>query len=301
MRRFSRPNRRRSSKFEWHRLDGALVLYADILSCQHAPVTPEGTRRLTGMRKSLNRDIVPSQSFESQMVCAQSSVSTSFAQTSATRLRLPCRESDGPQSFISFSVAHIFLADRSGWVSWLRPVQHVCQSCRPRWSQSPELRISIPTLKMHRRLSTRTLTRSKQPQHTIYIGLLVRSLPGLLAYQRTAHDFFHPRHSFERNYRKRQRSPAKRCRTRPSRLIEQFHSLFCLDISPQKNTAPFGYASWIYKAASPAKMAKTYALRRLENFRLTSETAIRSAQPWKRILNGSVRYNTRSIHDASIR
>lgn len=67
---------------------------------------------------------------------------------------------------------------------------------------------------------------------------------------------------------------------------------------------PFGYASWIYKAIS-GKDGKTYALRRLENFRLTSETAIRSAQPWKRILNGSVvtiheAFTTRAFGDSSL-
>jgi PAB-dependent poly(A)-specific ribonuclease subunit 3 len=75
-------------------------------------------------------------------------------------------------------------------------------------------------------------------------------------------------------------------------------------MSPQKNTAPFGYASWIYKAVS-SKDGKTYALRRLENFRLTSETAIRSAQPWKRVLNGSVvtiheAFTTRAFGDSSL-
>ncbi len=46
-------------------------------------------------------------------------------------------------------------------------------------------------------------------------------------------------------------------------------------------------------------------MRRLENFRLTSETAIRSAQPWKRILNGSVvtiheAFTTRAFGDSSL-
>ncbi|KAL1800979.1 hypothetical protein ACET3X_001321 [Alternaria dauci] len=126
---------------------------------------------------------------------------------------------------------------------------------------------------------------------------------GLLAYQRTAHDFFIPDGLREELQKKadiaRQVAPNS---TLP--VIEQFHSLFCLDMSPQKNTAPFGYASWIYKAVS-SKDGKTYALRRLENFRLTSETAIRSAQPWKRVLNGSVvtiheAFTTRAFGDSSL-
>ncbi|KAF1947491.1 hypothetical protein EJ02DRAFT_91414 [Clathrospora elynae] len=127
---------------------------------------------------------------------------------------------------------------------------------------------------------------------------------GLLAYQRTAHDFFIPDNIREDLQKKaevaRQTVPNS---TLPA-AIEQYHSLFCLDTSPQKNTAPFGYASWIYKAVS-SKDGKTYALRRLENFRLTSETAIRSAQPWKRVLNGSVvtiheAFTTRAFGDSSL-
>ncbi|KNG45647.1 pab-dependent poly -specific ribonuclease subunit pan3 [Stemphylium lycopersici] len=126
---------------------------------------------------------------------------------------------------------------------------------------------------------------------------------GLLAYQRTAHDFFIPDALREELQKKaevaRQIAPNS---TLP--VIEQFHSLFCLDMSPQKNTAPFGYASWIYRAVS-SKDGKTYALRRLENFRLTSETAIRSAQPWKRVLNGNVvtiheAFTTRAFGDSSL-
>lgn len=126
---------------------------------------------------------------------------------------------------------------------------------------------------------------------------------GLLAYQRTAHDFFIPDALREELQKKaevaRQIAPNS---TLP--VIEQFHSLFCLDMSPQKNTAPFGYASWIYRAVS-SKDGKTYALRRLENFRLTNETAIRSAQPWKRVLNGNVvtiheAFTTRAFGDSSL-
>lgn len=126
---------------------------------------------------------------------------------------------------------------------------------------------------------------------------------GLLAYQRTAHDFFIP-DTIREELQKKAEIARQTLPNTSLPAIEQFHSLFCLDISPQKNTAPFGYASWIYKAVS-SKDGKTYALRRLENFRLTSETAIRSAQPWKRILNGSVvtiheAFTTRAFGDSSL-
>jgi PAB-dependent poly(A)-specific ribonuclease subunit 3 len=126
---------------------------------------------------------------------------------------------------------------------------------------------------------------------------------GLLAYQRTAHDFFIP--DVLREELQKKAEVARQVLSNPSLpAIEQYHSLFCLDISSQKNNTHFGYASWIYKAIS-SKDGKTYALRRLENFRLTNETAIRSFQPWKRILNGSVvtiheAFTTRAFGDSSL-
>lgn len=126
---------------------------------------------------------------------------------------------------------------------------------------------------------------------------------GLLAYQRTAHDFFIP-DSIREDLQKKSEIARQVLPNTSLPAIEQYHSLFCLDTTPQKNNVPFGYASWIYKAVS-SKDGKTYALRRLENFRLTNETAIRSAQPWKRILNGSVvtvheAFTTRAFGDSSL-
>lgn len=126
---------------------------------------------------------------------------------------------------------------------------------------------------------------------------------GLLAYQRTAHDFFIP-DAVREDFQKKAEVARQTLPNTSLPVIEQYHSLFCLDTTPQKNTALFGYATWIYKAMS-SKDGKTYALRRLENFRLTSETAIRSAQPWKRVLNGSVvtiheAFTTRAFGDSSL-
>ena len=126
---------------------------------------------------------------------------------------------------------------------------------------------------------------------------------GLLAYQRTAHDFFIP-DSLREDLQKKAETARQIMPNGTLPHIEQYHSLFCLDTSPQRNNAPFGYASWIYKAIS-SKDGKTYALRRLENFRLTNETAMRSFQPWKRILNGSVvtiheAFTTRAFGDSSL-
>ncbi|KAJ4288588.1 PAB-dependent poly(A)-specific ribonuclease subunit 3 [Kalmusia sp. IMI 367209] len=126
---------------------------------------------------------------------------------------------------------------------------------------------------------------------------------GLLAYQRTAHDFFIP-DSIREDLQKKAEISRQVASSSAIPPIEQFHSLFCLDTSSQKNQSIFGYSSWVYKAVS-SKDGNMYALRRLENFRLTNETAIRSAQAWKRILNGSVvtiheAFTTRAFGDSSL-
>jgi PAB-dependent poly(A)-specific ribonuclease subunit 3 len=125
----------------------------------------------------------------------------------------------------------------------------------------------------------------------------------LLAYQRTAHDFFIP-DSLREDLQKKSEAARQTVSNSTLPVVEQYHSLFCLDMSSQKNTAPFGYTSLIYKAVS-SKDGKTYALRRLENFRLTSEIAIRSVQKWKRVLNASVvtiheAFTTRAWGDSSL-
>jgi PAB-dependent poly(A)-specific ribonuclease subunit 3 len=126
---------------------------------------------------------------------------------------------------------------------------------------------------------------------------------GLLGYQRTAHDFFIP-DALREDLQKKAEVSRQVVPNSNIPPIEQFHSLFCLDTSQQKNQSIFGYTNWVYKAVS-SKDGNMYALRRLENFRLTNETAIRSAQAWKRILNGSVvtiheAFTTRAFGDSSL-
>ncbi|KAF2874122.1 PAB-dependent poly(A)-specific ribonuclease subunit PAN3 [Massariosphaeria phaeospora] len=125
----------------------------------------------------------------------------------------------------------------------------------------------------------------------------------LLGYQKTAHDFFIP-DAIREDLQKKSEVARQVLPNSALPPIEQYHSLFCLDTTAQKNQSLFGYHTWIYKAVS-SKDGSTYALRRLENFRLTNENAIRSAQPWKRILNGSVVtihdcFTTRAFGDSSL-
>ncbi|MCJ1409726.1 PAB-dependent poly(A)-specific ribonuclease subunit 3 [Ptychographa xylographoides] len=109
----------------------------------------------------------------------------------------------------------------------------------------------------------------------------------LLPYQRAAHDFFIPDALRE----ELQRKSATTLQTLPNTTlppqIDHYHSLVPLDTNSQKNATLFGYPSWIYKAVS-SKDGNTYALRRLEGYRLTNEKAIRRVQDWKRIINANV-------------
>ncbi|KAL7274863.1 PAB-dependent poly(A)-specific ribonuclease subunit 3 [Rhizina undulata] len=75
--------------------------------------------------------------------------------------------------------------------------------------------------------------------------------------------------------------------------VNEYHSLVPLDMSNQKNTQIFGYPSWVYKAFS-TEDGNTYALRRVEGFRLTNEADIRIIQRWKKVISA----NIVTIHNA---
>ncbi|KAL1302662.1 hypothetical protein AAFC00_003028 [Neodothiora populina] len=126
----------------------------------------------------------------------------------------------------------------------------------------------------------------------------------LMAYQRTTHDFFIPDHLREELQRKSEASLQAFANSGLPQQLEHFHSLVALDTNTQKTASAYGYPSWIYKAVS-SKDGYTYALRRLEGFRLTDENAVRTIQTWKRISNGSVvtvhdAFTTRAFGDSSL-
>ncbi|KAH0547844.1 PAB-dependent poly(A)-specific ribonuclease subunit 3 [Glutinoglossum americanum] len=126
----------------------------------------------------------------------------------------------------------------------------------------------------------------------------------LLAYQRTAHDFFFSDALREELQRKSEASLQVLPNSSLPAHIDHFHSLVPLDTTNQKNATIFGYPSWVYKAVS-SKDGHIYALRRLEGYRLTNEKAIRSVQSWKRVSNSSVvtihdAFTTRAFGDSSL-
>ncbi|KIW04755.1 hypothetical protein, variant [Verruconis gallopava] len=125
----------------------------------------------------------------------------------------------------------------------------------------------------------------------------------LLAYQRTAHDFFMP-DKLREELQKKAESTLQILPSSTLPNIDHFHSLVPLDTSGQRSSTTFGYVTWLYKAQS-SKDGKYYALRRLEGFRLTNEKAIHAARQWKQVDNGSIvhiheAFTTREFGDSSL-
>ena len=114
-----------------------------------------------------------------------------------------------------------------------------------------------------------------------------------MAYQRSTSDLFIPDSLREDLQRKAEATLQTFANSTLPQSVEYFHSLVALDTSNQKGPSTFGYPSWVYKATS-SRDGHTYALRRIEGFRLTNEAAIRTVQSWKRISNGSLV----QVHDA---
>jgi PAB-dependent poly(A)-specific ribonuclease subunit 3 len=126
----------------------------------------------------------------------------------------------------------------------------------------------------------------------------------LLPYQRMQYDFFIPE-DIRREYQRRNEATLQ-VLPNPSLLphLDHFHSLVPIDTNNQRTSTMFGYPTWIYKAIS-SKDGKTYAIRRLEGFRLTNELAIRALVPWKRLGNSSIVdildvFTTRKFGDSSL-
>ena len=126
----------------------------------------------------------------------------------------------------------------------------------------------------------------------------------LMAYQRSTSDFFIPDNLREDLQRKAEATLQTFANSTLPLSVEYFHSLVALDTNNQKGPSTFGYPSWVYKATS-SRDGHTYALRRIEGYRLTNEAAIRTVQSWKRISSGSLvqvhdAFTGRWFHDSSL-
>ncbi|KAF9168571.1 PAB-dependent poly(A)-specific ribonuclease subunit 3 [Actinomortierella ambigua] len=69
--------------------------------------------------------------------------------------------------------------------------------------------------------------------------------------------------------------------------LHEYHSLYPLDTSQDRSTEVFGYPSAVYKCMCAAD-GRTYALRRIEGFRLTNELAMQTIEGWRRIRHANI-------------
>jgi len=127
----------------------------------------------------------------------------------------------------------------------------------------------------------------------------------LSPFQRHTTDFFIPDDLREDLQRKSEATlqtfPSS---TLPQNVDNHFHSLVALDSVTQRTSATYGYPSWIYKATSSID-GNTYALRRIEGFRLTSEQAINTKNLWKKVSSSSIvrvidAFTTQAFGDRSL-
>ncbi|CAO3565111.1 unnamed protein product [Mortierella alpina] len=69
--------------------------------------------------------------------------------------------------------------------------------------------------------------------------------------------------------------------------LHEYHSLYPLDLTQERSTEVFGYQSSVYKSTC-SQDGRTYALRRIEGFRLTNELAMQTIESWRRIRHANI-------------
>ncbi|TKA61909.1 hypothetical protein B0A49_09373 [Cryomyces minteri] len=148
-----------------------------------------------------------------------------------------------------------------------------------------------------------TATFAQPPQYHLYAPMGPHR-ENLLAYQRPAHDFFIP-NDLRQELQRRNEATLQVFPNSTLPQVDDFHTLVPLDINNQRNTAPFGYQTWVYKAVD-ARDGNTYVLRRLEGYRLTDARAIDAAKGFLRVNNGNIvnlthdSFTTRAFGDSSL-
>ncbi|KAK9238789.1 hypothetical protein V1525DRAFT_80429 [Lipomyces kononenkoae] len=126
----------------------------------------------------------------------------------------------------------------------------------------------------------------------------------LLPYQRTVQGFFLSDNLREEIQRKTEATLQILPTSGLPEALDVYYSLVPLDTNTEKSSRIFGYSSWIYKAFSKSD-GNTYALRRLEGFKLTDEKAIATVQQWRRLSSANIvtlfeAFTTRAFGDNSI-
>jgi PAB-dependent poly(A)-specific ribonuclease subunit 3 len=145
-----------------------------------------------------------------------------------------------------------------------------------------------------------------QLQYHLYTSPPPKRRQDLNPNQRTTADFFIPDDLRETLQRKNEAAQRVFLDTSLPKNIKGYHSLVPLDTSRDSTGSirRFGYPSWVYKADS-TKFGKKYALRRLENYKLTNEDSIANVQKWRRVKSACVvafheAFTTKAFEDDSI-
>ncbi|KAK4215838.1 PAB-dependent poly(A)-specific ribonuclease subunit PAN3 [Rhypophila decipiens] len=140
------------------------------------------------------------------------------------------------------------------------------------------------------------------PQYHFYQpGLMDSYRSDLQPYQQTTYDFFIPSKT-RVDLTEKMWASVQTMDGLPQ--LENYHSLFSLDINTRKNVTTFGFPSWLYKAKS-RKNGKYYALRRIAGYRLSNERALHAVKDWKKIKNANIvtvheAFTVRQFHDSSL-
>ncbi|RUS34651.1 hypothetical protein BC938DRAFT_479338 [Jimgerdemannia flammicorona] len=125
-------------------------------------------------------------------------------------------------------------------------------------------------------------------------------------HQKTIHGFFMPDNLREELLEKNEavlRTANAQELNLPSEL-HVYHSLYPLDEHQEKSPKVFGYPTSVYKAVCTVD-GRTYALRRIEGFRLTNEVAMSTIESWRRIRHANIvsireAFTTKTFGDHSV-
>ncbi|KAG9254114.1 PAB-dependent poly(A)-specific ribonuclease subunit PAN3 [Emericellopsis atlantica] len=125
----------------------------------------------------------------------------------------------------------------------------------------------------------------------------------LKPYERTTSDFFIPE-DVRIDLTKKNEAANQVMPNSQLPQLDNYHSLVPLDTTHRKNASIFGYNSWVYKAKA-TRTGTVVCLRRLQDFRLSNEHAIRSVKEWRRIVSANVvqthdAFTTRMFGDSSL-
>lgn len=137
---------------------------------------------------------------------------------------------------------------------------------------------------------------------------LYASLPpnkkNLAPNERSIHDFFLNDKLREDLQKKQQAALQTLPDSNLPQQLHSYHSLVPLNMHRERANRIFGYPSWVYKAFCKSD-GQTYALRRIEGFKLTNEASIGLVEKWRKVVCANIvtvreAFTSKSFADNSI-